>query len=620
MNLRIHFSLILASVLLAFVCDAQSPQLKRMEPVNWWVGMENPELQILLYGENLGNLEVEIPSEGITLVRMERVENPNYLFLYVHLAPGLMPGNYEILLKQEGEPAITVDFPILKRDPASAKREGFGWADNVYLLMPDRFANGNSENDQHPEMLEASDRSNPDGRHGGDLEGIRKHLGYLRSLGMTALWLNPVFENNQPKYSYHGYAITDLYRIDPRLGTNAEFRALVFEARQYGIKIIMDMVFNHLGDRHWLVQDLPGADWVHQWPEYTRSNFRGSTIPDPYRSQHDHKRMTRGWFDTHMPDLDQTQPLLADYLIQNSIWWVEFAGISGIRMDTHQYADQAFMADWLRRIYAEYPDLGIVGECWVDQKIVHAYWVKGAKNRDGYDSNLQLITDFPLHIAIRESFLDEGTGWDQGVERLYYCIAQDSVYEDPRNNMVFLDNHDLSRFFTICDGDFGRFTTGIAFLYTVRGIPQITYGTEILMTGWEHDGHGPLRADFPGGWQGDPVNAFQSKGRSPEQERAWQLISRLAQWRQGKRVIHEGNTLHFVPENKVYSFFRVLGDERVWVILNYNDESVALDTRRFSEILGTTTTGNEVLSGDSVEWGNNVLMLPARNAMILELP
>lgn len=592
-------------------------EISRVEPPNWWVGMQHRELQILLYGKDLKGCELVSPTPGFDLLRTVFVENPNYLFAYLSIDPSLPAGEYPLILKKNGKILRTINYTLWQKKPVSSHQPGFSAADNVYLLMPDRFANGDPSNDNMPDMLEKVDRSHPDGRHGGDIQGIINHLNYFTELGMTALWLNPVLENNQPKYSYHGYAITDMYRVDPRLGTNELFRTLVDSVSARGLKIVMDMVFNHWGDNHWMIRDLPSARWIHQWPRFTRSNFRAPVIPDPYRSEADYRLMVDGWFDSHMPDLNQNEPLLADYLIQNSIWWVEFSGMSGIRMDTHQYADKDFMAEWLRRLRAEFPRLSVVSECWVEQKALHAYWFQDAQNRDGYDPRMDYITDFPLYIALRESFNDTRQGWELGPERLYYCLAQDFVYKDPTYNMVFVDNHDLSRFWSVVREDFGRFTIGMAFLYTVRGMPQLTWGTELLLKGYEWEGHGPMRADMPGGWPGDPVNAFETLGRNKQQQAAWELISRLAHWRQGKEVLHSGFTRHFIPENQVYVYFRFNASDTVMVMLNYADKEVTLDMMRFSEMVGKRRQGFDWVANRPVRW-ENTLTIPASTAMVVE--
>ncbi|HRC66568.1 MAG TPA: glycoside hydrolase family 13 protein [Bacteroidales bacterium] len=597
---------------------AQQPSIERIEPPFWWIGMNESNLELLFYGKNLGDFKAYSSVPGLEIINTISIENPNYLFVYIKMDSNLKEGVYPLLLKGDKDKEISVLYRFDKREPGSASRKGFGWGDNIYLLMPDRFANGNPSNDDIDAMVEKADRNNPNGRHGGDLAGVAKYLDYLKELGMTAVWLNPIFENNQPHYSYHGYAITDLYNVDPRLGSNEEFVRVVKQAHQKGLKIIMDMVFNHLGDQHWMIRDLPSSSFIHRWPEYTPSNFRSTTIPDPYHSEYDYQKMINGWFDRHMPDLNQNDSLLADYLIQNSIWWIEYSGIDAIRMDTYQYADKDFMARWVNRIKGEYPDFSIVGELWVEQKALHAYWMEGNYRFGNYDSPLQFLTDFPLYIALRESFLDKEKGWEKGVERIYYCLAQDFVYDEPRNNMIFIDNHDLSRFYSIAGENLQKFTLGLVMLYTLRGIPQFTYGTEQLMTGLESDGHGLIRGDMMGGWPNDPVNAFEAKGRNKQQQKAWELISSLANWRKSSNVIHSGNTRHFLPENNVYSYFRYNENDTVWVILNYGDEEALVETGRFAEMLGQHRRGHEIVSNREISWGETLTLQPYQ-ALIIEL-
>ena len=607
--------------LLLFSClisIAQRPSIHRIEPPFWWVGMQDANLEILLYGENLSNCKVYSPTASLKVINTATTENSNYLFVRLKMGADLTPGIYSLILKNDRNEEISIQYRFNAREVGSAVRKGFGWADNIYLLMPDRFANGDLSNDDVDSMIEKVDRQNPNGRHGGDLAGIEQHLDYLKNLGMTAIWLNPIFENNQPQYSYHGYAITDLYKVDPRLGSNEEFVHLVKQAHQKGLKIIMDMVFNHFGDQHWMMRDLPSYSFIHQWPEYTRSNFRSTTIPDPYHSQYDYQRMVNGWFDRHMPDLNQNDTLLANYLIQNSIWWIEYAGIDGIRMDTYQYADKEFMARWVNRIRQEYPDFSIVGELWVEQKALHAYWMESDLPDGNYKSPLQFLTDFPLYIAIRESMLDKEKGWDKGIERIYYCLSQDLLYSEPRNNMIFLDNHDLSRFYSVADENLQKFTLGLVMLYTLRGIPQLTYGTEQLMKGMESDGHGLIRRDMMGGWPNDPVNAFEAKGRNKLQQKAWETISTLANWRKSSPVIQSGETRHFLPENDVYSYFRYNQNDTVWVILNYGDEEALIKTDRFAEMLAQHYRGLEIITNEEITWGET-LTLPPYKALIIKL-
>lgn len=595
-----------------------SAQEIRIDPPFWWIGMNNPQLQLLVHSKNIGQYEVNIQHEGIHLLKTVKTSNPNYLFIYLEITDYCKPGTFTIKLSADKKTDRLIDYTLHKRDTKSAFRKGFDQSDCVYLLMPDRFANGNPGNDNHPEMLEKADRKNADGRHGGDLEGIIQHLDYISSLGMTAIWLNPFLENNMPAYSYHGYAISDFYKTDPRLGSNSDFKRLVSEAHSKGLKIIMDQVMNHCATNHYFIKDLPDKDWIHQWPVFTKSSFRGSTIMDPYASEADKKLMTRGWFDTSMPDLNQTHPELAEYLIQNSIWWIEFSGLDGIRMDTHQYADELFMAEWSRRIMKEYPNFSIVGELWIEQKPLHAYWMKDSWFAGNRNSNLEYLTDFPLYVALRESFNDKDYGWNKRVERLYYCLAEDILYQKPANQMIFVDNHDLNRFFTTCNQDMGKFTLGMAFLLTTRGMPQIQYGTEILMTGYEHDGHGQMRIDFPGGWSSDRQNAFIKDGRSNQQNEAWNLIQKIANWRKNKTAIHFGKLTHYLPENDVYVYFRYNENENIMIVLNYSNKAQSINTERFKESIRGASSGLEIINNFKIP-NLNKFQIPATTAYIIEL-
>ncbi|MDO9511096.1 MAG: glycoside hydrolase family 13 protein, partial [Bacteroidales bacterium] len=601
--------------ILTFVCLFSAAQDVRVEPPFWWVGMQNQEVQLLLHSPNIADYAVEITSPGIKTNRIVKTENPNYLFLYLNISPDIKAGNFPITLIHENGQSISLFYSLKARSSESKFRKGFDQSDIVYLLMPDRFANGNPDNDSKPEMLEKANRQNPDGRHGGDLAGISNHLDYIKDLGMTALWLNPFLENNMPAYSYHGYAISDFYKTDSRIGTNTEFADLVNQVHRKGLKIIMDQVLNHCATNHYFIKDIPSTDWIHQWPTFTKSSFRASVIIDPYAAASDKKIMSNGWFDTSMADLNQNQPELAVYLIQNSIWWIEFAGLDGIRMDTYQYADAGFMTKWTNCIMDEYPNFSIVGELWIDQKALHGYWMKDACNLDAYNSNLEYLTDFPLNTALKESFADKDYGWDKRAERLYYCLAQDIVYKKPFNQMIFLDNHDLSRFYTTCKEDFRKFTLGLAFIMTSRGMPQIQYGTEILMTGEEFHGHGLMRKDFPGGWPNDRKNAFIPEGRSEQQNKAWNLIHTLAKWRNEKTLIHTGKLTQYLPENDVYVYFRHNENEIVMVALNYNDKDAILNTQRYKENMGGAAEGFEIISNDKLTNLENI-RVPASSAVI----
>jgi glycosidase len=504
-----------------------------------------------------------------------------------------------------------------QRDNDPSLFQGFDNADVIYLLMPDRFANGDPSNDNVSGMLEKADRSNPLGRHGGDIKGITDHLDYLVGLGVTTLWINPLLENNMPKQSYHGYAITDYYKVDPRYGTNKDYKNLVKKAHEKGLKIIMDMVANHAGTGYYWNDDLPMQDWYNQWPEMTRSNFRGTAQIDPHVSGKDYDKMVKGWFDVTMADLNQHNEFLAQFIIQNTIWWIEFSGLDGIRQDTYQYAYKDFMATWMKRILLEYPNYNVVGEVWLNYPPMTAYWLDNETNHDGYRSHLTNVFDFPLMYAVDKAF-NETEGWDTGLFRLYEILAQDYLYSNPENIVVFSDNHDGDRFFTKMQEDIRKFKMGMVFYATVRGIPHFYYGGEILMTGREHDGHGTIREDFPGGWQGDPANAFTKEGRTAEQQEAFSFTRRLLNWRKNNTVVQSGELTQYLPENNVYVYFRHNEEGAVMVMFNNAEEERSVDLSRFEENLKGYSKGKSVLTRQSFD-NLEKIDLPAKSALIVEL-
>ena len=615
-------SLIIISTIMmlftGFWSSAQKNAITRVEPLNWWVGMANPNLQIMVYGPNIAACNVSINYPGVELKHTLKTGNPNYLFLDVVIAPSAQPGQMPIRFTSGKKTVATRLYDLLPRQEGSAMRQGFSSSDAIYLIMPDRFANGNPANDNMPGMIEQMNRKEPYGRHGGDLKGISDHLDYIRDLGMTAIWINPVQENNMPQSSYHGYAITDFYRIDARLGTNDDFKQLVDAARQKGIKVIMDMVFNHCGTGHWWMNDLPAADWINQWNGFTRSNYRLSTVSDPHVSQHDLAVATRGWFDNSMPDLNLQNPLLANYMIQNSIWWVEYAGLQGIRQDTYPYPDKETMREWNLRVRREYPNFNIVGESWISSPSKLAYWQKDFPNRDGYNSELPSIFDFPLMEAMRRAFNEKET-WDDGLVRLYDILADDHLYPNPDNLVTFAENHDIGRMMYFLKNDVRKFKMAMAFLATTRGTPQLYYGSEILMTGNGFDGHSFLREDFPGGWPGDTLNAFTPKGRNHKQNEAWDYMAKVFNYRKGNPVLHKGKLTHFIPADEVYVYFRTLGHQAVMVVLNNAEEDAkTIDTSRFVEILKDFKTGKDVISGKAVS-DLKTIRVPAKSATIIEL-
>ena len=592
--------------------------IERVEPPFWWTNMANPGLQLLVYGQDISNTIPEIRVPGIIISDVSGTDNPNYLFIDLTITKSVEAGIFEIIFRSNSGIEITYDYELKKRDEGSAQRKGFNSSDVVYLLMPDRFSNGDPGNDNHPDMIEKVNRSNPDGRHGGDIKGISNHLNYISELGATALWMNPLVENNNPKYSYHGYAITDFYKIDPRFGTNEDYRNLVLACHEKGIKVIMDMVFNHCSIHHWFIQDMPSQDWIHQFEEYTRSNFRATTIMDPHASEYDKERMLTGWFDEHMADFDQRNQFLSRYLIQNSIWWVEFAGLDGIRVDTQPYSYKEFISEWSQNVFFEYPNFNVVGEAWLQKESFTAYFQEDSPNYDNYNSGIPSTTDFPMYFAMNGAFKEE-EGWTTGLSKIYYVLAHDYLYGHPGNNLIFCDNHDLTRFYTSIQEDFSKWKMAMAALATLRGIPMIYYGTEILMTGEEHKGHGYIRQDFPGGWLADEINAFTKTGRSDLQNKAYDYLQKLMKWRKKNPAIQNGKLKQFIPENNIYVYFRYTKSACVMVIFNNSiKELKALDTGKFKECIDGYSYATNIVTNETIKYLDAITITP-KSVLVLEL-
>ncbi len=595
-----------------------SIDFENVEPPFWWRGMKTHSLQILVHTKSLelAAFSVGVDYAGVILKEVKKVENPRYLFLDLEISPSAKAGRIPITFSS-GRKRFLYYYELKDRSSSKDGIHGFNSSDVIYLVMPDRFANGDVENDSLPGMFEGAHRDKGEGRHGGDLKGISDHLDYIKDLGVTAIWLNPVLENNQKKSSYHGYAITDLYHVDRRFGGNEAYLSFIDKSHSMGLKVIQDMVVNHIGNDHWLMHDLPQKDWVHQFPEFTRSNYQGNVISDPHGSKYDVVKMSNGWFDTTMPDVNQQNPLFARYLIQNTLWWIGYAGIDGIRMDTYPYPDRDFMAEWAKEVMNEYPSFNIVGEVWLQNSIpATAYWQDGSVNADGYRSNLPTVTDFPLCFAVAQA-LNESPGWDTGMRRLYTLISQDFIYPDASHNLTFLDNHDMTRFFRSVNRDMKKFKMGLVFLLTTRGIPQIYYGTELLMDG---DGsyHPDIRLDFPGGWPGDPRNAFTKEGRTDRENEAHDFLQALLSWRKDQDVIHTGKLTHYIPEDNAYVYFRSNDAHRIMVVLNANDSEKRLNTKAFADDLGGAMQARDVLTGTELT-GLSVITVPAWGALVLEV-
>jgi glycosidase len=588
-----------------------------VEPPYWWTGMKNSSLQILFHHKtiHINDYKVEVKYEGVTLKETAKVENPHYLFITLDISASAKAGKVSVTFTS-GKNTFTYQYELKNKQGNQNRIQGFNSSDVVYLIMPDRFANGDPKNDSIPGMFEGAHRDKPEARHGGDLKGISDHLDYIKDLGVTAIWLNPVLENNQRKSSYHGYAITDLYNVDKRFGGNEAYLSFISESHRMGLKVIQDMVMNHIGNDHWLMHDLPEKNWVHQFPEFTRSNYQGNVLSDPYKSQYDSKKMNDGWFDNTMPDVDQTNPLFATYLIQNTLWWIEHSGIDGIRMDTHPYPDKHFMSRWAKEVLEAYPTFNIVGEVWINSVATTAYWQKGMINKDGYQSNLPVVTDFPFCFTMPQA-LNEPAGWDTGMRRLYTLLSQDFIYPDPNSNLIFLDNHDMTRFFLSIGRDVKKLKMALAFLLTTRGIPQLYYGTELLMDG---DGayHPDIRKDFPGGWQGDAKNAFSKEGRTKEQNEVFDFMKTLLDWRKQQPVIHSGKLTHYIPEDNIYVYFRHNENKKVMIILNANAETKELATANFKESIGSAASAVDILTGDAFS-DLKKIGIPPQTALVLEL-
>ncbi len=579
--------------------------------------MQSGELQILVYGERIAELVPALEYQGVAIKKSVRVPNPNYLFVYLSIAADAKPGTFDLVFRRGDEVGALFRYELKARTEGSAEREGYTTADVMYLITPDRFVNGDPSNDNIPGMLETANRSYKGGRHGGDIRGIINSLDYLHDMGFTAIWVNPVLENDMPAYSYHGYAATDFYRVDPRFGSNHEYVELSEKAAEKGIKLIMDMILNHCGSKHWWMDDLPANDWINFDGEYVNTNHRRTTQHDSYASGWDKKHFADGWFVRTMPDLNQRNPLLAKYLIQNTIWWIEYAGIDGIRMDTYPYPDKYFMADWTCAVMDEYPNFNIVGEEWSENPVTVAYWQRGKDNPDGYTSCLPGLMDFPLQGAMIRALVEDEHRYNSGLITFYEMLANDVIYADPLNFVTFADNHDIDRFYTAINEDFDLWKMGIAMLMTLRGIPQIYYGTEALMTNSRSGDHGLIRGGFPGGWESDKVNVFSGKGLNAKQHEAMAFLRSLLNWRKDKVVIHHGELMHFAPENGLYAFFRFDGEEKVMIILNKNKNDVKPDMQRFAEMTDGYSTANDVITGKSHRLSQ--LTVPSRSVMVLEL-
>jgi len=593
-------------------------QIDKIEPPFWYENMNHSQVQIMFYGKNIAQNTVSV-SNDIIITGVQKTENPNYIFVTIDTKD--VSAQEVIFTFKNKNKSFTQNYLIKKRKENSRLRESFDASDVIYLLMPDRFANGDPSNDSTPNTTEKADRNNPGGRHGGDIEGIIKNLDYIKSVGATAIWPTPLCEDNDKTYSYHTYAQSDVYKIDPRYGTNEDFVRLSAEMKKRNLKLVVDYVTNHWGAEHWMFKDMPTYDWFHQFPGYGQTNYRMTTQFDQNASKIDTKYCMDGWFVKSMPDLNQSNPLVLNYLIQNAIWWIEYADLSGFRVDTYSYADKVGIAKWTKAITDEFPNFNIVGEVWMYDQAQMAYWQKDSKIGaiQNYNSYLPSIMDFTLQEAIHNGvFNEDNAAWFDGIIKVYNNFTNDFLYANPNNLLVFFENHDTNRINEIYKNDFKKYQLALTLISTTRGIPQIYYGSEIGMAGDKSKGDADIRRDFPGGWATDSVNAFTKEGRTAEQAKYFDFTSKILNWRKSKSVIHTGKLTHYIPENNVYVYFRHNEKESVMVIINNSKDKQTFKVDRFKENLEKYTKGTDVISGNIFDCTKE-LTIDGKSSLILEL-
>ena len=600
----------------ASVADAEG-QVCRVEPLSWWVGMKTP-LQLLIGGENIADYSLSIEGgRGVEITAVHKADSPNYLFADVAVDDDAACGTYYLVFTR-GEEQFKYPYQIDARREGSAERKSFTTADVIYLLMPDRFANGDESNDSTPCTAEKADRNAFFGRHGGDLQGMINNLDYIASLGATTIWPTPLLLDNEPHETYHGYACADYYHIDPRFGDNALYREFVAKAHEKELKVIMDVVTNHCGVAHWWMKDMPFNDWVHVFPQYTGTNVCFSTNMDPNASAYDLNLQESGWFVPSMPDMNLNNPYVLHYFKQWAVWWIEYADLDGFRVDTYPYNEKWPMSEWCASVRAEYPSINIVGECWTSSMPQLAYWQDNNANKDGFDSNLPAIMDFPLQEAICHALSCDHPGWGQGMTRIYDCLSHDFLYADLSNMMIFAGNHDMGRLGDTVNKNANRAKLAMTLLATMRGIPQVFYGDEMMFCSKDlSQGHGGLRVDFPGGWAGDKVNLFSEEGRKGLNKELFDYSQRLLQWRKGKSVIHSGKTMHFMTRDNTYAYFRYNDTEAVFVYINNSGEAKQIPWSNYAEITNGLNGGRNVLTGEAVTVDDSTVVA-AHQALVVE--
>jgi glycosidase len=604
-------------------------QIDRVHPPNWWIGHKNPNLQLLIKAEKINDYKVNINYPGVKITNIHNADSPNYIFLDLEISDKAKEGSFIITFTKENK-TLSYSYKLRKKRSLEDQSNGFDSSDAIYLITPDRFANGNYENDIIDFLKERKiDRANNYARHGGDLKGIFENISYIKNMGFTSLWLNPVLINDMKEGSYHGYATTDYYSVDPRFGSMKEYIELSLELKKNNIKLIKDIIVNHCGLYHWWMDDLPFKDWLNFQENYLKSNdktiekntvysnHRRTTIQDIYASKSDYRGMLDGWFVPTMPDLNQKNKFLANYLIQNSLWWIETLNLSGIRQDTYPYAEKEFMSEWAGRIMSEYPKFNIVGEEWSYNPIRIAYWQEGNNNKDGYKSNLKSTMDFAMQKAIQEGILEE-EAWNTGLIKIYENLANDFYYSNPESLLIFNDNHDMSRIHTQMKKDITKTKMAIGLMLVLPRIPQLLYGTEILMEDSSNPGdHGLIRSDFPGGWDNDKINAFSKQNLTDDQIEMQEYLKVLLNFRKKSKAIHIGNTIHFAPKNGVYLLQRRYNDEIVIFIINKNKNDVRLSNDRFSELNLNNIVFSDIHSGKKFSF-SKTLKLKSNSSYILK--
>ncbi|KDN54817.1 glycoside hydrolase family 13 protein [Flavobacterium seoulense] len=597
---------------------ALNTQIQRIEPPFWFSGMHNPLLQILFYGTNIAQCQITIENSN-AINNVKRTENPNFIFVTINTQK-ISTSEIDFIFKRKDKSTFIQKYELRKRRKDSALRKSFDSSDTIYLLMPDRFANGNKNNQNDQNTIEKYNRELPGGRHGGDIEGIIQNLDYLQSLGITTIWNTPLCEDNETEFSYHGYAQSDVYQIDSRFGTNEDYVRLANEIHNRDMKLVMDYVTNHWGLAHWMVHDAPTKDWIHQFDNYTQTNHKRSTISDINASKIDRTVCLHGWFVPTMPDLNISNPLVFNYLCQNAIWWIEYANLDGFRVDTYNYSEPEYISKWTKAITDEYPNFNLVGEITMRNQGLLSYWQKDSSigKIQNFNSHLPSVMDFALSDALQNVFNEDDDTWDQGITKVYDILSKDFLFPNINNLLIFAENHDTKRFNHIYNNDFRKYKMAMSMLATLRGIPQLYYGSEIGMAGDQNLGDADIRKDFPGGWENDENNAFHPESRSECQNAYFDFTSKLFHWRKTNDAVHFGKTTHYIPENNVYIYFRYNSTKTVMVIINNHPENQEIYTYRFKENIENYKTAKEVIT-DLVFDLSQPIFIEGKSALILEL-